>query len=198
MRHVDFTANFQNVRRATDRLRYIGDSPRVGSHVLSDTAIAARGRLHKTPIFISQGEREAIDLWFSCVGKCVGRAEVQIFADALVEVLDILRIKAVGKRQHSHFVGDLGKPICRRGSDHFSGTVRTLELGKERFYLGISSFERVILGIRHYRRIFGVISRVRFCQSLSKPRQFFLRAFLIQRLNRNSRHSPRLMQTLKP
>ena len=71
--HVDFAADFQNLRRfhvvITKRKRYRSNRPGVDGDVIADVAPAAGCGEHESAFFVSQADRRAVDFRFDHIGN---------------------------------------------------------------------------------------------------------------------------------
>ena len=126
-RHEHLAAHLEQRRCAIadETQRHGADRADVRRDVLAFRPVAASRGLHEAAVLVTQADGEAVDLGLRGVSDLL---HVETFADAPVEVDDVLVAEGVVERQHRHGVHDLGE-LARDGAAHpLGGRIRRHEI----------------------------------------------------------------------
>ena len=107
-RHVHLAAHFQHVRPAgaAQGQRDGLDGAQVEGDVLAGGAVAAGGALHEGAAFVTQADRQAVELG---LGREPQRRALQPVGDAADEVVDLLVAESVAQREHGNGMAHFGE-----------------------------------------------------------------------------------------
>jgi len=171
MAHVDLAAHLEDLGRAGEHFRDVGDGGGIGGDILAGLAIAARRGLHQPALLVAQRERQPVDLRLGGEGQGRIGAEVQIAADARHEFRHLRFGKGVLEAEHPDRVLDPGEALGRRRADLLRRTAGG-EGGKARLDLGQPALHRVIFGVGDLWRVFGMVGAIRAPDRLGQPLPF--------------------------
>ena len=171
--HVDLAAHLQHRRRTFELQGNLPDGADARSHVFADFAVAARGGLNQTPVFIAQVHRQTVELQFADVdhGRRVG-CQGEFLSNARIES-DRAGCGDVGfgaDRQHRHLVAHLGEAFECLAADALRGRIRRAQLGIRFFEFLKAPEQPVVLGVGQQRRIEHVIEMRMMAQLLGQGR----------------------------
>ena len=148
MAHIDFAAHLKQRRCALDPCRNGIDRARIGGDVFPDGTIPSGRGLHQIPVFIAQRQRQPVNLGLRGKGQRRPAREPQIFADARIEIDNILILEGIAQGQHRHVMPDLAEPFRRRGTDLVAGAVSAFEAGESLLNRLIATFQAIIFRVR--------------------------------------------------
>ena len=97
MAHIDFAAHLKDRGGVFDRLRNVRDCQRVCGDIFACRAIAACRRRNEIPIYVPNGQRQAIDFWLSGICQRRIRPDIEVFFDTSVKFGDVIVIEGVAK-----------------------------------------------------------------------------------------------------
>ena len=175
--HVHLAAHFQHRRPAfaTQAQRDGLDRAQVGGHVLAGRAVTAGGTLHEDAVFVTQADRETVQLGFH---REPGVADAQALLDAANEVAYlVVRIGTLGRidvtegvRQRQHRNGMAYFREFRSGlrSDPVRRRIRRGEIrmgGLDRLQF---THHAVVLGVRNGRVVEHVVPVIRVIDRLAQ------------------------------
>ena len=125
-RHVDLAAQQQLGRRARKAQRQTPNGAHVGGDVIAELAIAPRHRPGEHAVFITQGNRHAVDLEFGHVGEGHARRKT---AEPRHPVRQLVFAVGIVERKHRRVVGDLLETVDRPAADPLARAGRCPQYG---------------------------------------------------------------------
>ena len=149
-------------------MRNVRNGQGVGGDILAHRAIAARRRLRQLAGFVTQRQRQPVDLRFGGEIQFRPRREAQKAADAGGEFVDLLCREGIGERHHPLRMGDLAKGLGRCGADLPRGAVGAGELRKRLFQRLQLALGAVVFRVRDRRRVLLVIVEIGPLQKIDK------------------------------
>ena len=135
----------------------VADRQRVRRHVLARRAVAAGRRLHEPAVFVTDRQRQAVDLGFGRKGQRGVDGNVQERPHPGHEVGDVLGGERILERHHADGMRDLAKRLGRGGADLAGGGIGAGEMGELGFEHGQFTLEGVVIGIVDRGRVGAVI-----------------------------------------
>ena len=145
--HIDFAAHLKQRRCALDPRRNSINRARIGGDVFPDGTIPTGRGLHQIPVFIAQRQRQPVNLGLCGEGQRRPARESQIFADARIEIDNILILEGIAQGQHRHVMPDLAEPFRRGGTDLVAGAVSAFEAGEPFLNRLIATFQAIIFRV---------------------------------------------------
>ena len=147
MAHIDFAAHLKQRRCALDPRRNSINRARIGGDVFPDGTIPTGRGLHQIPIFIAQRQRQPVNLGLCGEGQRCAAWQPQIFADARIEIDNILILEGIAQGQHRHVMPNLAEPFRRGGTDLVAGAISAFEAGKPFLDRLIATFQAIIFRV---------------------------------------------------
>ena len=173
--HIDFAPDFEDGRGGSGQaVRDIFDRSGIGGDVFPFGAITASGRLDQFAVLVAQSQRNTVDLWLGRQRQFVFGRKRQEPADAVGEIAHILVVERVRKRQHGHAVADLRKTLRRGRANRLGRGIRVREIRVGGFQRGKARLDRIVVSVRDFWRIVGVIGGVRLADCGGKQGHFGL------------------------
>ncbi len=160
--HVDLAAHLADIRHiaALQFLRHVLERADIGGDVLALGAVAAGGGGDEFALLVTQRHRKPVDLRLGAEVDLVVVGKLEEAADAADEVEHVLLGKGVVERQHRHRVPDLPEFPRRRRADLLRRRFAADELRKSGLDGVEALAQRVVFGVRNFRRVFLVVSLV--------------------------------------
>ena len=157
--HKDLATHLEAARRiAFQFVRDGGDAADVGGDVLAAPAVAARGGLGQPPLFVDEGDRQAVDLGLGDVDK---RLAVQQVGGAAAPLAQFVGVEGVAETEERQAVLDDGeRGLLNLRADLLGGAVGGDQLGIALFELAQLGEERVIIGVADFRVVVDEIAAV--------------------------------------
>ena len=160
--------------RPFSSLRHVLKRADIGGDVFALGAVAARGGGDEFAAFVTQRHREPVDFRLGAEVDLVVVAELEETADPRGEIDDIVFREGVVERQHRHRMPDLGEAAGRLRTDFLRRRVAGDEFRKSGLDGVEALAQRVVFGVRNFRRVFLIVMLVVALELERQPLQLDL------------------------
>ncbi len=187
--HIDLTAYFHDRRHSSRKpVRNFGNGADVRRHILAGCAVSTRRAANQNSVLVSDRHGKSVDLRFgSKRDGIIGQLPKEAI-DAPDKIAHVLVGKRIAKRQHWPRMDNFSEFRSRCSANPQGWTVRSNQMRKARFNRVIAPLQRVILGIRNFRPVIGMIKLIMMSNFARQPFQFGSGLRLGQFFDRNIGH----------